>query len=542
MPPKKRKLEAEPVNNENDMVDSEDETPKKTIKVKEMLKNKKVDPLSIINNYAESDDDSEKRGFVLTSELNKSVYNGKNGEKDLEEEEDVAAMRARIKKKMRERRAKDIKRQKRKREKSREVKSGTFETEVAKEAVITSAPKEQPKTTAKASKSDAAPRPSINDNVKVFKTPAYKRKHYTVSIAVPGSILNKIRSDEVRTKLCGEIARCATIFKVDEIVVYNEAGTQVDVTNFLPNIKQKPQADAKPEQTQGEDQAQSYDPLYNDKGEFVGDDEGEIYKEKYANEDAKKLQLDDNVYMANILYFLETPPYLRAKLFTKTLHCLKDAINLPPLNAPHHLQAREFPHRYRDGVVLEEGNLAFIGHQKLSMLQTPLPAGLRVTLENYKEDKDIFHGKLVSSQDPKNKQGIYWGYSVRIANSLSAAISECPHSTGYDVVVAAAQEGGRSVDDDDYELPYFKHLMIVFGLEEDGVANTIQNDNSFPFGTDVRDIFDQYINTCPHGGSRLIRTEENIMITLSSLRKRLDNNLPPVTPNQSKFSKLKLRL
>lgn len=47
----------------------------------------------------------------------------------------------------------------------------------------------------------------------------------TVSIAVPGSILENAQSAELRTYLAGQIARAACIFRVDEVVVFDDYGS-----------------------------------------------------------------------------------------------------------------------------------------------------------------------------------------------------------------------------------------------------------------------------------------------------------------------------
>lgn len=42
----------------------------------------------------------------------------------------------------------------------------------------------------------------------------------TLSIAVPGSILDNAQSVELRTYLSGQIARAACVYKVDEVGIY----------------------------------------------------------------------------------------------------------------------------------------------------------------------------------------------------------------------------------------------------------------------------------------------------------------------------------
>lgn len=47
---------------------------------------------------------------------------------------------------------------------------------------------------------------------------------YTVSVAVPGSVLDNAQSPELRTYLAGQIARACVVFCVDEIIVFDEDG------------------------------------------------------------------------------------------------------------------------------------------------------------------------------------------------------------------------------------------------------------------------------------------------------------------------------
>ena len=49
-------------------------------------------------------------------------------------------------------------------------------------------------------------------------------RSYTVSLALPGSIIDNAQSAELRTYLAGQIARAAAVFNVDEVVVFNEQG------------------------------------------------------------------------------------------------------------------------------------------------------------------------------------------------------------------------------------------------------------------------------------------------------------------------------
>lgn len=119
----------------------------------------------------------------------------------------------------------------------------------------------------------------------------------TLSIAVPGSILENAQSEELRTYLAGQIARAACIFKVDEVIVFDDIGI----------------TDAK-------------------KAKIDTITEGD------GNETVRHCCLQ----LARILQYLECPQYLR-KSFFPIHRDLKFSGLLNPLDAPHHLrQQSEF--------------------------------------------------------------------------------------------------------------------------------------------------------------------------------------------------------
>ena len=58
-----------------------------------------------------------------------------------------------------------------------------------------------------------------------------KGRSYTVSIALPASILRNAQSNELRTYLAGQIGRAACVFNIDEIIVFNDDETVEEVDN-----------------------------------------------------------------------------------------------------------------------------------------------------------------------------------------------------------------------------------------------------------------------------------------------------------------------
>lgn len=128
----------------------------------------------------------------------------------------------------------------------------------------------------------------------------HRGRHYTLSIAVPGSILDSVTSMEAAAVVAGQVARAAVAFQADEVVVYDDG--EWDTSRSDDTVSASTAA------------------------------------------------------LARILQYLETPPHLRPTLLptSRAWPELKAAETLcPPLLAPHHetLKAEEW-RPYREGVVM----------------------------------------------------------------------------------------------------------------------------------------------------------------------------------------------
>ena len=69
------------------------------------------------------------------------------------------------------------------------------------------------------------------------------------------------------------------------------------------------------------------------------------------------------------------------------------------------------------------------------------------------------------------------------------------------------------------QLPEHKHALVAFGGPL-GLEDCYQKDSNRA-GNDVTALFDRWINTCPNQGSRTIRTEEAILISMAYLQPAL---------------------
>ncbi|MCJ1308315.1 hypothetical protein MMC25_001968 [Agyrium rufum] len=343
---------------------------------------------------------------------------------------------------------------------------------------------------------------------------------YTLSIALPGSIIANAQSHELKTALAGHIARAAAVFCVDEIVIFDDGQCKSAPSNGF------------------------------DKSSLGGDKAYTGYS-------------DPVYFLTHLLSYLETPPYLRKRLFP--LHPdLRNSGTLPSLDMPHHFRAHERC-KYREGVVLEtpgaNGTISTSDQgaskkskksSKKTTEATPItepsvstvdaglpkpvqvdgfiPPSTRVTLKFQSTAQQIdFYSETMTAEpvppsEPRERSGYYWGYSVRSAASLSTVLTECEFDGGYDLTVGTSERG---VDVSSLtgggpkakSVPDFKHLLIVFG----GVAGlevAFKADNELA-GMELdgpEKLFDYWVNLVPGQGSRTIRTEEAVWLGLMGLR------------------------
>jgi predicted SPOUT superfamily RNA methylase MTH1 len=197
---------------------------------------------------------------------------------------------------------------------------------------------------------------------------------------------------------------------------------------------------------------------------------------------------------------------------------------LSPLDSPHHVRQEERS-KYREGVVMDrkgvKGSLVNCGIKNRPVeIDRVLMAGIRVTVQL---DVKVYgsagkiYGTVVSPSAPREDDGTYWGYTTRLASSINAVFEECPFEGGYDLKIGTSERGDVTVDDSDFAIPKFHHSLIVFGGVA-GIEECVDADESLKIpGSQSRKLFDMWVNTCPYQGSRTIRTEEAVLITLCRL-------------------------
>ncbi|OCL11896.1 DUF171-domain-containing protein, partial [Glonium stellatum] len=121
-----------------------------------------------------------------------------------------------------------------------------------------------------------------------------KGRSYTLSIALPGSIIANAQTYDLKIALAGQIARAAAVFCVDEIIIFDD-GQSRKPSSHRPAYSSHPYH---PARNGGPDQSSQSDP---------------------------------DQFLYHVLSYLETPPHLRRTLFP--MHPdLKGAGMLPSLD------------------------------------------------------------------------------------------------------------------------------------------------------------------------------------------------------------------
>lgn len=346
-------------------------------------------------------------------------------------------------------------------------------------------------------------------------------RQYTVSIALPGSIVNNAQTWELKTALVGQIARACAIFSVNEIVIFDESIPEPDASS------------AKPHQPSTYGRAKYRTPADQLDPDAPDDD-----------------QFQPSHFVARILEYLECPQYLRKSLFP--LHPdLRLAGLLPPLDLPHHFR-KDHETPWREGCILPADKVDnyMAGahhhtkkkhHKKQEARKTlwadvglaepvqvlldqgvSLPDWTRVTVQMPTGEGKL--ARLISPRLPTQTTGIYWGYSIRLASSISKVFTETPYAGdgGYDLTIGTS-ERGDNVDDVIDGIGEFKHMLLVLGGLS-GLELSIATDETLEprlTAADAPLLFDYWLNTLPFQGSRTVRTEEALLVSLGALRRLL---------------------
>jgi predicted SPOUT superfamily RNA methylase MTH1 len=270
------------------------------------------------------------------------------------------------------------------------------------------------------------------------------------AIAIPTSLVSDIPHLREKTLKIGLIGRAAAIFRVTEIIVYPD------------NLK--------------------------------------------AN------QKRDRNLILTILSYIETPQYLRKRLF-KIKPTLRYAGILPPLRTPHHPLAKRAKElkvgECREGAVTAitgSGSLIDIGVGHPVLLpNSELPVNARVTVQVTKAGK---HPKVGLAN--RDEIDVYWGYIVKASQ---APFGQLVKSRNYDLVVATSKLGKPLMEVADVLAKRWKNsrsILVAFGAPTQGLQEIVAQEN-----LELEKITDFVVNTIPNQGTETVRTEEALYASLA---------------------------
>jgi len=279
-----------------------------------------------------------------------------------------------------------------------------------------------------------------------------------LSIAIPASVISDTPHLREKTSKIGLIGRSAAIFRVDEIIVYPD----------------NPKAD----------------------------------------------QTRDMDFISLLLNYLETPQYLRKRLF-KLEPSLQFAGILPPLRTPHHPvsgKTRDLKiGEYREGMVLsqtKEGLLVDIGADQSALLREKQFAdGVRLTLQVVKVGEKV----EVQTVD-RDSVSPYWGFKVCVEKR---SFGQLARDSGFDLVIATARFGDKFLDVAGQIGRKFndaQHILVAFGAPSRGLHEIAKGE-----GARLEALVDFVVNMIPEQGTATVRTEEALLASLAILNMHFHN-------------------
>ena len=83
------------------------------------------------------------------------------------------------------------------------------------------------------------------------------------------------------------------------------------------------------------------------------------------------------------------------------------------------------------------------------------------------------------------------------------------------MTVGVSEKATVSTEDVSFQLPKFRHGLVIFGGVKD-LEQIVEGSDELDLApADIPKLFDAYVNTCPARGSRTVRTEVGITRAIS---------------------------
>jgi hypothetical protein len=228
---------------------------------------------------------------------------------------------------------------------------------------------------------------------------------------------------------------------------------------------------------------------------------------------------EDMQLCAQLLSFIETPQYLRKRLFGLD-SSLKFAGILPPLQIPSHDVPRLIRDckegDLRDGVVVAQHGETLavdVGLERTLECRGEFPVGTRISVQLTSVERSLV-GQIVDPTKISTYQGsrapIYWGYKVTKTQSLGRLLREhrYPVSIGTSRYGAPLSDFWRPLRTAIQNQP----VLLAFGAPQRGLQEILQAESM-----NAKEAFDFFVNTVPDQQTVTVRTEEAILVTLGLL-------------------------
>ena len=219
----------------------------------------------------------------------------------------------------------------------------------------------------------------------------------------------------------------------------------------------------------------------------------------------------------NVLEYLETPQYLRRRLFPLS-EDLRFAGLLPPLRIPSHKEkvplGRLQPGEFREGVVLSDGLSVDAGLDKPVALRRKQPPQRRITVKIVTASQAGVEGVPADRREVPS----YWGYSVEVSGA--AALLGDP---AFPLKVATSRLGdpvARVAKSLQMDLRSSGSVMLLFGSPSRGLFETI--------GKDLRARVSYVVNLFSDQTVATVRAEEALLSALYLVRLLSSPELPPL--------------
>lgn len=230
-------------------------------------------------------------------------------------------------------------------------------------------------------------------------------------------------------------------------------------------------------------------------------------------DNTKQDQREDLRLCSQILSFIDTPQYLRKRLFELS-PSLKFTGILPPLQTPPHRVPQSIQeckeNDIREGVVIAQRGetlIVDVGLERSLECRGNVAVGTRLTIQMTRLGKNLI-GEIIEP----SKISIYWGCRVRQSKFNLGTLIE---KERFDLKIGTSRYGTKALDvwsKISDSLKNVGSVLVAFGSPRLGLKEVLNQEGRTPSET-----FDFFINTVPDQNVTTVRTEEALLISLGLL-------------------------